>query len=68
VEEGCVIIDSVVLPGAHIGPRVRLERSLVMGAIGAESSLTDCVVGADGHVPPMSQLVNSKVPNPESAV
>ena len=68
VEEGCVIIDSVVLPGAHIGARVRLERSLVMGSIGAESSLTDCVVGADVHVAPFSQLVDSKVPDPASVV
>jgi mannose-1-phosphate guanylyltransferase len=68
VEEGCVIIDSVVLPGAHIGPRVRLERSLVMGSIGVESSLTDCVVGADVHVAPFSQLVNAKVPDPASVV
>jgi mannose-1-phosphate guanylyltransferase len=68
VEEGCVIIDSVVLPGAHIGARVRLERSLVMGSIGAESSLTDCVVGADVHVAPFSQLVDAKVPDPASVV
>jgi mannose-1-phosphate guanylyltransferase len=68
VEEGCVIIDSVVLPGAHIGPRVRLERSLVMGSIGVESSLTDCVVGADVHVAPFSQLVQAKVPDPASVV
>jgi mannose-1-phosphate guanylyltransferase len=68
VEEGCVIIDSVVLPGAHIGARVRLERSLVMGSIGAESSLTDCVVGADVHVAPFSQLVQAKVPDPASVV
>jgi len=68
VEEGCVIIDSVVLPGAHIGARVRLERSLVMGSIGAESSLTDCVVGADVHVAPFSQLADAKVPDPASVV
>ena len=66
VEEGCVIIDSVVLPGAHIGARVRLERSLVMGSIGAEASLVDCVVGADAQVAPFSQLSNAKVPDPEA--
>ena len=68
VEEGCVIIDSVVLPGANIGARVRLERSLVMGSIGAEASLIDCVVGADAYVAPFSQLANAKVPDPEGAV
>lgn len=67
VEEGCIIVDSVILPGAHIGPRVRVERSLVMGTVGAEASLTDCVIGIDAHVAPFSHLVNAKVPSPESA-
>ena len=64
VEEGSVIIDSVVLPGAHVGGAVRLERSLVAGTVGAGSSLTDCVVGTDGTVAPRSELVGAKVPDP----
>jgi bifunctional N-acetylglucosamine-1-phosphate-uridyltransferase/glucosamine-1-phosphate-acetyltransferase GlmU-like protein len=40
----------------------------VMGSIGAEASLVDCVVGADAHVAPFSQLANAKVPDPEAAV
>jgi mannose-1-phosphate guanylyltransferase len=67
IDEGCVIIDSVVLPGAHIGARVRLEGSLVMGNVGDDSSLVNCVIGADAHVPPHSQLVDAKVPNPETS-
>ena len=67
IDEGCVIIDSVVLPGAHIGARVRLESSLVMGNVGDDSSLISCVIGADAHVPPHSQLVDAKVPNPETS-
>lgn len=67
IKEGCVIIDSVILPGAHIGARVRLDRSLVMGNIGDDSSLVNCVIGADAHVPSHSQLVDAKVPSPESA-
>jgi ADP-glucose pyrophosphorylase len=66
IDEGCVIIDSVILPGAHIGARVRLERSLVMGNVGDDSSLIDCVIGADAQVLPHSQLVSAKVPNPEA--
>ena len=68
IDEGCVIIDSVVLPGAHIGARVRLEGSLVMGNVGDDSSLVNCVIGADAHVPAHSQLVDAKVPNPETSV
>jgi len=63
----CVISDSVLLPGAHIGHRVRLERCLVMGVIGDDSSLTDCVIGADGVVAAGSVLMAEKVPSPELA-
>lgn len=66
VDDGCVIIDSVVLPGAHIGSRVRLERSLVMGTIGAGAALTDCVVGADTLVPANAVLVDARIPDPEA--
>jgi mannose-1-phosphate guanylyltransferase len=64
VDDGSVIIDSVVLPGAHVGASVRLERSLVMGTVGAGASLTDCVIGIDGTVAPGSQLVAARVPDP----
>ena len=66
IDEGCVIIDSVILPGAHIGARVRLERSLVMGNVGDDSSLIDCVIGADAQVLPHTQLISAKVPDPEA--
>lgn len=61
----CVITDSVLLPGASIGRRVRLERCLVMGSVGDDSTLTDCVIGADGHVEPNSVLMSEKIPSPE---
>ena len=64
VDDGSVIIDSVVLPGAHVGASVRLERSLVMGTVGTGASLTDCVIGIDGTVAPGSQLVAARVPDP----
>jgi NDP-sugar pyrophosphorylase family protein len=63
----CVISDSVLLPGADIGQRVRLERCLIMGSVGDDSSLVDCVVGADGVVARGSALVAEKVPSPELA-
>jgi mannose-1-phosphate guanylyltransferase len=62
---GCVVIDSVLLPGSVLGDRVRLERSMVMGSISDESSLTDCVIGAGVVVPPGEHLQSARVPDPE---
>ena len=64
IDDGCVITDSVVLPGAHIGQAVRLERSMVMGTVGSGASLVDCVIGIDGVVQPNAQLVGARVPDP----
>ena len=63
----CVIADSVLLPGARIGDRVRLERCLVMGTVGDDASLSDCVIGADGVVANGSVLMAEKIPSPELA-
>ncbi len=62
---GCVVVDSVLLPGAVLGERVRLERTMVMGSVSSESSLTDCVIGADVVVASGSQLVSTRIPDPE---
>lgn len=67
IGDGCVIVDSVILPDAHVGDRVRLERSLVMGVVGNDSALTDCVIGADAVVPTHSELVKTRIPNPDEA-
>lgn len=63
----CVVSDSVLLPGARVGQRVRLDRCLVMGDVGDDSSLTDCVIGADGVVAAGSVLMAEKIPSPELA-
>ena len=62
-----MLVDSVVLPGATLGERARLERSLVMGRVGAGCDLVDCVVGADAEVPSGSRLVATRVPDPTEA-
>lgn len=67
IGDGCVVIDSVVLPDAHIGDRVKLERSLVMGIVGNDSSLKDCVIGADAVIAPNSELIDTRVPHPDEA-
>lgn len=64
----CVLVDSVVLPGAVVGDRVRLERSLVMGNVGAGCELVDCVIGSDAQVPDNSVLDSARVPSPEPKV
>jgi mannose-1-phosphate guanylyltransferase len=63
----CVVSDSVLLPGSRVGQRVRLERCLVMGEVGDDASLTDCVIGADGVVASGSVLMAEKIPSPELA-
>ena len=64
VGAGCVLVDSVVLPGAELSERVRLERSLVMGTVGAGCELVDCVIGAGVEVPAGSVLTGARVPDP----
>lgn len=62
ISEGSHIQDTVILDGARIGPRTRVERSIV----GVEASVgADCRVGpdqvlADGaQLPAFSQIVSS---------
>ena len=63
----CVVSDSVLLPGARLGNRVRLDRCMVMGVVGDDSTLVDCVIGADGVVQPASELNGARVPSPDRA-
>lgn len=62
----CVLIDSVVLPHAVIGDRVRLENSLVMGHVGSDATLVRCVVGLDGIVSSGADLSDARIPDPEA--
>lgn len=68
IGDGCVVIDSVLLPGAVLGNRVRLERSMVMGSVSNETSLLDCVIGADVVVPAGVELNGTRIPDPEQKV
>ena len=64
IGNGCVLVDSVVLPGARLGERVRLERSLVMGTVGDGCDLVDCVIGADATVPAGTTAHGARIPDP----
>ena len=56
------VIDSVLLPHATVGRGASVDRSLVMGSVGADSRITDCMVGADGAVPDGAELVGVAIP------
>jgi mannose-1-phosphate guanylyltransferase len=58
------VTDSVLLPHATIGRGASVDRSLVMGSVGADSRITDCMVGADGAVPDGAELVGVAIPEP----
>jgi mannose-1-phosphate guanylyltransferase len=62
VEEGATVVDSVLLPTARVGAGAVVERSLVMGRVGANARATDSMVGADGVVADGDVLARSAVP------
>ncbi len=66
VAAGARIIDSVLLPGAVVGARSTVERSLVMGSIGADAVACDAMVGAEGDVADGATLVGGSVPAPDA--
>ena len=65
IEAGTTVVDSVVLPGAHIGARAQVESSLVMGRIGADATVIESIIGADGEVADDDHLAYSKLPDPD---
>jgi len=64
VSAGASVVDSVLLPNATVGVGARVERSLLMGSVGAGSSITECMVGAEAAVPDGAQLVGVAIPEP----
>ncbi len=64
VRAGARVIDSVVLPGAVIGPDSLVSSSLVLGEVGAGATVVDAVIGADGRVAPGAALHGESLPTP----
>ena len=58
------LTESIVLPGAVIESGAVVSGSIVMGYIGADAVVTDCVIGADGSVDSGSERRNELVPDP----
>jgi len=64
VGAGALVVDSVLLPGARVGSRATVERSLVMGVVGDGAIVRDCMVGAEGRVLDGAVLDGASVPAP----
>lgn len=67
VGAGAIVVDSVLLPGANVGPSTRVETSIVAGTVGTGATLKGCIIGAAGTVASGRDLVDEKVPDPDSA-
>ena len=63
IATGAIVERSVLLPGAVINTGARVENSLVMGTVGNGASIEQCIVGADGSVPPHVSAFEMKFPS-----
>lgn len=66
VDDGASVSDSVVLPGAVISTGATVKSSLVMGFIGPDATITDCVIGSEGRVESNATMVHARVPDSSS--
>jgi mannose-1-phosphate guanylyltransferase len=62
VGSGATVVDSVLLPDARVDAAAIVERSLVMGRVGAGARVTDSMVGAEGVVGDGEVLAGAAVP------
>ncbi len=64
VGAGARLIGSVLLDGARVGAGALVERSIVMGAIGAGAVVRDAVIGAAGEVESGAEVTGRRIPEP----
>jgi mannose-1-phosphate guanylyltransferase len=62
ISDDATVTGSVVLPGARIGARARIEDSIVAGDVGAGATVVRSVIGADAKIPDGEQLHDARVP------
>ena len=62
VASGASVVDSVLLPGSVVGTGATIERSIVMGVVGADATVRDSMIGAEGHVDDGETLIGAAVP------
>ena len=67
VAAGARVVDSVLLPGAHVGLAATVESSLVMGRVGEGARVENSMVGADGVVSDGAVLSAGALPEPEAS-
>jgi mannose-1-phosphate guanylyltransferase len=60
---GATVTDSVILPGATVGPNSSVVGSLVMGVVGSDSTVANGMVGLHGSVPDGTELRDAGVPD-----
>lgn len=66
IESGATVVDTVVLPGAFIGARAQVETSVVMGRVGADATVIEAIIGADGVVAEGDHAAFESVPSIDS--
>ena len=64
VGRGSFVRDSVVLPGAVIGANAVVRDSIIMGHVGPNAVVGDCVIGADGVVAEGEHVTGERRPAP----
>lgn len=65
VAGGASLRGSVVLSGARVAERAKVIDSVVMGRIGADAMVVNCVIGADGIVESGEEVRDERRPPPE---
>ena len=68
VLDGARIEHSVLLPGAHVGQGAVIIDSLVMGKVGANSQVTNSIIGSTGVVGQDEMCNNGSVPAHDPAL
>jgi mannose-1-phosphate guanylyltransferase len=66
VASGASVVDSVLLPGSSVADGATVERSLVMGHVGAGAVVRDSMVGTDGRVGDGETLIDDVSPGSAS--
>lgn len=66
VGAGAIVTDSVLLSGAEVAASARVESCIVAGSVGAGANVRGCIIGSTGSVAPGSDLVDVRIPDPDS--
>jgi mannose-1-phosphate guanylyltransferase len=65
VGDDAIIESSVLLTGASVADRARIVDSAVMGTVGHDALVTQCIIGIEGVVAAGATLTDERVPAPD---